>query len=253
MFGGGLVLLLCASAVLVCSLDFRFPAENTPENRVLGLILAYNFDHIDPLLLILNEYVSMCEGGWAPTVVLFTVVNWSKRLKRYLSYNTYCYRTASSIPIRYHLAPESISIGLGALHRRVVADELNNFDVFVYHEDDIVFKHTHLQGYLWESKRLHQAAPEDGLAHHCIGFQRYRRLLRTGDIHHTAYGETDIIEQNLLEEMPAFQRICLGDVPYLKVLGNIHQAIWILTKDQVNMLQERCQFLNQSSPSRSVE
>jgi len=65
-------------------------------------------------------------------------------------------------------------------------------------------------------------------------------------------GESDIFEQELLEETPNFIPICLGpqNLPYIKVEGNIHQAIWAFTRDQILILQDKCSFLNQSSPSR---
>ena len=39
-----------------------FPRPNSNYNTVLGMILAFNFDHIDPLVLIMSQYQSMCEG-----------------------------------------------------------------------------------------------------------------------------------------------------------------------------------------------
>ena len=38
-----------------------YPTRNTKYNRVLGMILNANLGHIDPMMLIINEYVSMCE------------------------------------------------------------------------------------------------------------------------------------------------------------------------------------------------
>eukprot|EP01034_Spumella_vulgaris_P033221 gene33221-40991_t len=55
---------------------------------------------------------------------------------------------------------------------------------------------------------------------------------------------------DLMEETPAFKPACVEGAPYLKVEGNIHQAMWVLTRSQVNLLQHKCSFLNQSSPSR---
>ena len=40
-----------------------YPESNSEHNRVLGLILSFNLGHIDPLVLTMNEYVSMCESG----------------------------------------------------------------------------------------------------------------------------------------------------------------------------------------------
>lgn len=227
----------------------NYPAPNTPNNRIIGFVLAFNHYHIDPVMLILNEYLSMCEAGWQPTIVFFTTVHWSPTLFRYFRQKTFCYRINESIDIRTSEHDPSINIALGAQHRTYMANELNNFDVFVYHEDDIVFKYSHLAAYLHETKKLHQLLPDNGLYDNCIGFQRYRKLYRNNDIH-DAMAEQDIIEQEMLEETPSFHPICINKEPYIKVDGNIHQAMWIFTRQQVMMLQEKCQFLNQSSPSR---
>ena len=226
-----------------------YPTPFTKNNRVLGMVLSYNHYHIDPIILIANEYVSMCEGGWSPTVVIYTTVSYSLQLMRYFEQKLYCTRTNSSIPLRTEVRPPSLMTGLGAEHRKTVAQEYDNFDVFVYHEDDIIFRSHHLFAYLFETKKLHEITNGLGLREHLIGFQRYRRLSRGNDIN-AKFGEHDIFEQELFEEMPSMKHGCMDNVPYLRIGGNIHQAMWVLTKQQIVYLQERCSFLNQSSASR---
>ena len=228
----------------------NYPAPNTDHNRVIGFILAFNHQHIDPLTLIIGEYVSMCEGGWWPTMVLHTTVHFTDTMMRYLREKTWCYRTQSSFPVIIDYHKPKVGTGLAAFHRKVLGRELYNHDVFVYHEDDILFKYSHLMGYLNETKLLHQLLPSNGLYDNTIGFQRYRRLRRADHELHNPYYERDIFEQDLLEEMPSFDPICIGTIPYLRVGGNIHQAMWVFTQQQVLMLQDKCRFLNQSSASR---
>jgi hypothetical protein len=227
-----------------------FPTAFTRFNKVMGFILAFNYDHIDPLLLIFNEYTSMCEGGWDPTVLLFTTVNETERMYRYLESKTFCYRLGRSIHIKYSVHDPSISIALSVVHRSVLAQEVENYDVFVYHEDDMVFKYSHLVAYLNETRRLHSLIPDWGIKNHVIGFQRYRRILR-GQDSDVKYCEQDIFESDLLEEMPHFQPICLNETqPYLQVQGNQHQAIWVFTQFQVKWLHSKCSFYNHSWASR---
>ena len=40
----------------------NYPTAYSKNNRIIGFLLTYDLDHIDPLMIILNEYVSMCEG-----------------------------------------------------------------------------------------------------------------------------------------------------------------------------------------------
>jgi hypothetical protein len=62
--------------------------------------------------------------------------------------------------------------------------------------------------------------------------------------------EADVFGQEYMEETPKFRPICIGDAPFLIVEGNIHQAMWILTNEQIKVLQTKCNFLNQTSDSR---
>lgn len=246
-----LVILSTSTSYDMSRITQYFPRPNVEgRNRLLGMILTFNFDHIDPLMLIVGEYQAICEAGWAPTVVIFTTVHWSSVIQRYFRQKSYCYRTNSSVPFIISEHDPSINVALGAQHRKYMQDKVDLYDVFVYHEDDIVFKHAHLVGYLKETQTLHELMPEDGLLHNNIGFQRYRRLPVGG------YADTDIFEQELFEETPDFNPVCVDNqnatlsLPYLQATGNLHQAIWIFTREQVLLLQEKCQFLNQSSPSR---
>lgn len=225
----------------------NFPAPNTAYNKVLGMLLTFNLNHMDPLSMIIDEYLSMCEAGWEPTIAIFTTVHWSPMLLRYFRRRSYCYRIDRSLDIRIINHDPSIGVALGAEHRKYTGREIFNHDVFIYHEDDIMFKHTHLAAYLNETKKLHELDPKWGLNNNCIGFQRYRHIGFS-----QGYGVRDIIEQNLLEEMPTFNPICFenGKEPYILVGGNTHQAMWILTKGQILLFQEKCRFLNYSNPSR---
>ena len=231
-----------------------YPAPLTAHNRILGMMLAYSLDHVDPLMLIFNEYVSMCEGGWLPTVVLFTTGKWTDKLRRYIRYKMWCYRIEAPVEVRYMMYPGNISVNLGIPHRKYMQAEIDKHDFYIYHEDDIIVKHSHVVGYLYETKKLHNLQPEDSLLFSkIIGLQRYRRLFRTGDHHNPgwiAYGEQDIIEQEMLEETPHFRHFCIGNASYLSVEGNTHQAVWMATKSQVLYLQEKCGFFNHFSGSR---
>lgn len=235
------------------------PRPFSPYNRVLGLICSYNYGHIDPLTLIFNEYLYMCEGGWDPVVVLFTTERWTAKTKRLYANKLFCYRKNASIEIRHEVFPPKINVGLAAEHRHYMGRVVNDFDIFIYHEDDILMRFSHLNAFAEETRKFKEImTPDHSLNENIIGFQRYRRLPKGGDHQRGAWGEQDIIEQELLEETPNFNQVCLGNkiekvadkVPYIYVTGNRHTGAYMMTHEQVMILQKRCHFLNQSSPSR---
>jgi hypothetical protein len=215
----------------------------------MGFILAYNYDHIDPMFLIFAEYVNLCESGWNPTIVIFTTTPWTPLIRHFVKFKTFCHRTNSSIPVRYSVHSPTISIGLGAVHRQVLFEEIENYDLFVYHEDDVILKHSHVVTYVGETKRLYELMPES-IHHFCIGFQRYRRIRIEPWAIQASYGVNDIVEQDLLEELPNFRPVCIKGQPFLRVEGNTHQAIWMLTQDIVKVYHARCKFMNHSFSSR---
>lgn len=235
------------------------PRPFSPYNRVLGLICSFNYGHIDPLTLIFNEYLYMCEGGWDPVVVLFTTERWTSKTKRLYANKLFCYRKNASIEIRHEVFPQKINVGLAAEHRHYMAKVVNDYDVFIYHEDDILMRFSHLNAFAEETRKFKEIMSSDhGLAENIIGFQRYRRLSKGGDHQRGGWGEQDIVEQELLEETPNFNQVCMGNkiqkekdkVPYIHVTGNTHTGAYMMTYEQVMILQKRCLFLNQSSPSR---
>ena len=222
----------------------------------MGFILSYNWDHIDPLLNCFNEYLSMCESGWNVTIVIHSTANWDSIMRRLANTKLFCYRTQQPMHVMYDLHNKNISTLLSAEHRKILKKEIENYDFFVYHEDDIIFTHAHLNAYLYETRQLHLIDPVRGIKEHSIGFQRYRRIFRNqwGSL---PWNEQDMIEQELFEEMPNFRPICMGtdsdeskNVPYLVVEGNVHQGMWALTQSQIKMLQEKCNYMDHRTYSR---
>lgn len=252
----GWVCLLCLWQAPLCNsydgnlMMHNYPTAYTENNKVMAFLLTFNFYHLDPVLLILNEFVSICESGWRPTVVIQTTVEWTPEIMQYLRRKSFCYARNSSIEIRIDRHDPSVGIGLSATHRPYLYNEVNNYDLFVYLEDDIVFKSTSLAAFVHETKKLYELhQPHNILWTHTIGFQRFRRLNRDSEVGH--YGEQDLFESELLEETPGFEPICMRDrEPYLWVRGNLHSGMWIFTKQQVLMLHEKCSFMNTTIISR---
>ena len=94
-----LLLLLLLFSKLSESDDFltNYPSPNSSNNRLLGMILSGNLGHIDPLVITINEYLSMCEEGWDVYLVVFSLTKWSTAMLRYFRQRSYCYRTNSSL------------------------------------------------------------------------------------------------------------------------------------------------------------
>ena len=60
----------------------------------------------------------------------------------------------------------------------------------------------------------------------------------------------DIGRMEEMEEVPDLRPICINDKAFFQVRGNTHQAMWMLTRQQILLLEEKCAFLDQSDVSR---
>lgn len=128
------------------------------------------------------------------------------------------------------------------------------YDVTIYMEDDVVLDYTHLVGYLAETRKLRSlVGVEEAANNYYVGFQRYRRHLIPFEKNKVKMTEEQVIHQEYLEEIPFFQPICIKNQPYMRAIGNkrtpaanVYQAMWILTKEQIGLLQTKCKFLDQT-------
>jgi hypothetical protein len=205
-------------------------------NRVFGMLLSFDLTHSDAVEIILAEYLSMCEAGWNVTLMFYTTEAWSAELFTLTRRRTYCYRINESIGIKFSVHAKSLGTSLSAQHRSELREHLPHYDIFIYQEDDIIFKFKHLISFVEETAALRSILPPSDWLGYGIGFLRFRRIMRhDAEIHSQAWGATDVIEQDMLEELPNLRPICLGQKQraYLSCEGNTHQAMWILTKDQV--------------------
>ena len=231
------------------------PAPHTKTNRILSVLLSHNLNHYESVTVILKEYVAMCESGWSPHVVLMTHANYTIRLQKLVSHVTFCSRAQVHIPVSFET-----NYNL-SLSRRYFADHLDEADVFIYQEDDMILRLSQVNEWLRQMYILNDLLPANEMQDRTVGFLRYRRdnplhppHISAKDSNARDAQEEDLIKLEYIEEEPAVGYICLGSnqsVPYLFFGGNCHQALWIFVREQIDYLQAKCSFLNQTKPESS--
>lgn len=188
---------------------------STEFNRVLIIILAYNLAHIDPVMYTLNEYLTMCEAGWNVSVTILTANAWPKNLIDNVRERNYCYAIDESYSIKFEVH-RFAGLSLSRYHRDIVSRELQNYDLFIYQEDDMLVRFNHIQAYLLESDHLFtQNASYSSV--YSIGFMRYRRTLNSNG---TAVDMNRGNSQECLDDVPLIGFACLDQTSYLQLRGN---------------------------------
>ena len=102
--------------------------------------------------------------------MLYTGEEWASDLLTFYKRRTYCYRINDSITFKFSVHPKSIGISLAAEHRKELPKYANDYDIFLYHEDDIVFRFKHLVAFVEETKRLQNLLSDGEKNDYGIGF-----------------------------------------------------------------------------------
>lgn len=215
-----------------------FPSPYSKNNRLVSFILSYDNNHVDPLMLIFNEYKTMCESGWNVTIIIFTTFQYRQDTLALFNQKLYCFRTNSFVPLQLIIHEKSIGIYLSEQHRLYLVNHYNDFDVFVYHEDDLIFQYNHLIAYLTEINILasHYTDRRKALKYYCIGFQRYwRESLLSGDKQQQSYSpknvsESELLYKDFLDEKPNFSPLCINNYSYVVADGIIITIINIIER-----------------------
>lgn len=158
------------SNCLRCSDSVTVSIKN---RRLLYMTASYSMGQFLHLWNSLASLVGICEAGWDVEIGLQA----SNGLKldatpmRELQASLFCHRTNSIIPINI-TSFDSIGFGLTTKHRGVASAVIDQFDYFVYAEEDMIFTISHLNAYL-STVRLFESMFGKSLNQYSVGYIRY--------------------------------------------------------------------------------
>jgi hypothetical protein len=172
-----------------------------------------------------------------------------------IDYKTHCYRLNRTVEVKYYYV--NASSNFASYHRNYTAKVIDDYDIFIYQEDDMILTYHNIVSWIHATWRLDSLLPEGEMKNYLFGFIRFRRQYRISSSHSLKQftgkdiTNSDLIETEIIAEEPAVAYTCISGEKYLILTGNTHQAFWILSKDQILSLQNKCQFLNQSRNGES--
>jgi len=247
------------------------------RGRMLGMILAFDKGHMQSLRAVLSQYSRMCEDGWDVNIVLAssTAAIWTKNDFDFLKKHGHCFRQGGPIGIQIEQHPKALNIKVAEKHRLTLKREMNKYDVFVYQEDDIVISKEAFEAYLAEVDEIEKLLGSKGLEEYAPGFLRFRvndleEYTPKSDVKKqlgaklpSDFGKDDPgygswrfeMSQAWAEELPLQEPLCLPlkppkdetgvlveQKPYIRLDGNVHQAAFVFTRQQVTLLENKCEF-----------
>jgi hypothetical protein len=116
--------------------------------RVLVVIVAFDFSQLPHFEEVLSAYHDLCTAGSIVDVIVHATVPYPVTLIDLLNSRFTC----PTFTITIALKPKSLRLFLVDEHRRVFYDRINDYDLFIYTEDDIRVTPTTVATYMTETK-----------------------------------------------------------------------------------------------------
>jgi hypothetical protein len=250
-------------------------------NRVLYCIAGTTLERIDVIEQLLDNARDWCEGGLAVTVIIDifeeTHINYIELSSILLSQHS-CSRAKWSLNFELH-GNDMLNISASMFHRLHFQKYLNDFDIFVFGEDDMSIRFSTLQQWRVETAKLEALSLD---LDYQIGFVRYenaRTMLRSPksvkNVARLAPNLTAKLHSNSLLTVPLnritwewdFQDLHLNNAnsdPYLATRGSPDNyylvfnhnnylkhcpfsAIGIFSRPQLQALERSCFYLSRQT------
>ncbi|KAG5183361.1 hypothetical protein JKP88DRAFT_245240 [Tribonema minus] len=159
--------------------------------------------------------------------------------------------TPEALEVVFHQHDPYIGYNLTGVHRTRVASNVNNFDLFMYTEDDMLFTAGQILHYVNHQRRLLNAGL--GLTHN-VGFYRVEMNVTSPNLEETVFEETGVGTGNLdVLQLPVLAAHRSGDDStrdashgsrrdsngasdwpwYVINRGNTYQGCWLLLQPQL--------------------
>ena len=129
--------------------------------RILFAIPSYDLSQFHYLEKMIDNMRNLCEAGGHVTIFIFSTVVYSPETIHLLNSRTNCRNPAGELNVKVKIYPSSIKYRLVDFHRADFYDHLQEYDLFIYAEDDHDIQTRHIAAYLAETERLKQTVGID--------------------------------------------------------------------------------------------
>lgn len=226
--------------------------------RILVAIAAYDFSQIPHLEEVLDSYHDVCVAGARQIdVVVHATVAYPVALIDLWNTRFNC----EAFQIQIALKPKSLRLHLVDCHRELFYNRLDDYDLFIYTEDDIQVSPTTVATYLYETQELRRYIqsisrpsakykPSD----FNVGIVRYEynypaNVIMDDKTRHATQNVTRVYWEH-----SGFQRPVISNAIYTVVeddsylakryftMKNHHQGMFLATRDLLLAWKERCNF-----------
>ena len=139
--------------------------------RILVAIAAYDFSQLPHLEEVLSSYRDVCEAGAIIDLYIHTTIPFPVALIDLLSNRLAC--TTNQYHIIVSVKTPAVRLNLVDFHRTLFYDKLEDYDLFIYSEDDIRVTPTTVAAFLYETARVESLVGKKHASDFNVGIVRY--------------------------------------------------------------------------------
>lgn len=221
--------------------------------RVLVAIAAFDFSQLPHLEEVIDGYHDLCVAGAVVDIEIHATVAYPVTLIDLWNSRITCENFNLSIVLK----KKSLRLHLVDCHRKLFYDKINEYDLFIYTEDDIRVTPSVVATYMTETKRLEQMVaghakykPSD----FNVGIVRYEynypaNVVIDDNTRHATMNVTRVYWEHSGFDRPVVPNCVasLGqDVESVKTryitMKNHHQGMFLATRDLLIAWKDRCEF-----------
>mmetsp|Transcript_3834 Transcript_3834/g.7973 ORF Transcript_3834/g.7973 Transcript_3834/m.7973 type:complete len:520 (+) Transcript_3834:83-1642(+) len=222
--------------------------------KVLVTIASYDFMQLPHLEEVLDGFQDLCYAGSMVDVVVHTTVIYPVAVIDMLNDRMRCNNPSpkAGLTMTFILKPSSVRLHLVDFHRTMFYDRIDQYDLFVYTEDDIRITPTTIAAYLHETNRVQSLLGPVRSTDFNVGIVRYEydfpeNVVITDKTRHATENVTRVYWEHLGK--PIFEKAVkrVHDptlAPYYVSMNLHHQGMYLATPYQLKAWKDRknCEF-----------
>ena len=162
---------------IIDSIPSTMPRSVLDGVRILVAIASYDFQQFIHLEEVLDGYMDMCAAGAWVDVVIHETQPWSVATIDLMNTRLNCHNPSptAGFTVTVSLRSPSVRLNLVDFHRTLFYDRLEDYEVFIFSEDDLRVTPKTVAAYLYETSRVQQLVGGDfqRAAEFNVGIVRY--------------------------------------------------------------------------------
>jgi len=217
--------------------------------RIFIAIAAFDFAQLPHFEEVLDSYSDLCASGALVDVIIHATVPYPITLIDLLNTRLTCVNPAGRFTVTISLVSPGVRLHLVDIHRPLFYEKLEEYDLFIYTEDDIRVSPRTVASYLHETKVLQDKVGYEKSFNYNVGLVRYEynfptNVLMDDKTRHVTENVTRVYWEHSYQ-FPAFPKV-VDVVPDLDTeyvhMKNHHQGMFLATRDLLKAWKKRCQF-----------